>query len=42
LGSEECKGPGSGLFYERRKELSRDITAYDRNFDIYVGRAALE
>jgi hypothetical protein len=26
----------------RRKKLSRDFTAYDSNFDINVGRTALE
>jgi hypothetical protein len=42
VGSEEGKGLGSGLCREQRNKLSRGSTAYDRSFDINVGRAALK
>jgi hypothetical protein len=41
LGSLEGKGLGSALVTSSGKRLCWGFTAYDRNFDINVGRAAL-
>jgi hypothetical protein len=42
LGSEEGTGLEMGFGMSRGKNLSRRFTAYDRDFDMNIGRASLD
>jgi hypothetical protein len=42
LGTEEGKELGNGLYYQQTTEIHQRLYAYDRNFDIEVGRTVLQ